>query len=73
MQDAYGKAKDKAAVAADRTKIYLDDAKKYLAEAKEKMGGVATKARTADDFDITSEVGKGSHLIFTIHADGKNG
>jgi anti-sigma regulatory factor (Ser/Thr protein kinase) len=35
--------------------------------------GLPNIKRNADDFDITSEVGKGTHLIFTIHADGKDG
>jgi anti-sigma regulatory factor (Ser/Thr protein kinase) len=35
--------------------------------------GLPNIKRNADDFDIKSEVGKGTHLIFTIHADGKNG
>jgi anti-sigma regulatory factor (Ser/Thr protein kinase) len=35
--------------------------------------GLPNIKRNADDFDIVSEVGKGTHLIFTIHADGKNG
>jgi anti-sigma regulatory factor (Ser/Thr protein kinase) len=35
--------------------------------------GLPNIKRNADDFDITSEVGKGTHLVFTIHADGKNG
>ena len=35
--------------------------------------GLPNIRRNADDFDISSEVGKGTHLIFTIHADGNNG
>jgi anti-sigma regulatory factor (Ser/Thr protein kinase) len=35
--------------------------------------GLPNIKRNADDFDITSEVGKGTHLIFSIHADGSDG
>ena len=35
--------------------------------------GLPNIQRNADEFDITSEVGKGTHLIFTIHADGRDG
>lgn len=35
--------------------------------------GLPNIKRNADEFDIKSEVGKGTHLVFTIHADGSNG
>jgi anti-sigma regulatory factor (Ser/Thr protein kinase) len=35
--------------------------------------GLPNIKRNADEFDISSEVGKGTHVIFTIHADGKSG
>ena len=35
--------------------------------------GLPNIKRNADEFDISSELGKGTHLIFTIHADGSNG
>jgi len=35
--------------------------------------GLPNIRHNADEFDISSEVDKGTHLIFTIHADGNNG
>jgi anti-sigma regulatory factor (Ser/Thr protein kinase) len=35
--------------------------------------GLPNIRHNADEFDIFSEVDKGTHLIFTIHADGNNG